>query len=260
MVNGGGTDSQQKVEKDQFSSPPDLWAVGLTWPPLPSKHTFKIWITCSVPKDAASIVRGCEYLQWKGSSLRVFALFCTALGTLPSTDGLFINIIEGWWHRGLFNTSAWGGDRPRATDTLWMCFPSQIIWTKTISATQIHLQLQIRHIQNDQVPKECPFQGWNCIILGKIFWSPCFCDTVRAKIKDTISLPSGNNDYLGIMKFGLNNSSVSRVQVPTIPSNPNSGIPQFRQGHHLLCLSYSVVILLGSGTLGHISMILFIFF
>lgn len=195
----------------------------------------------------------------KGSSLRVFALFCTALGTLPSTDGLFINIIEGWWHRGLFNTSAWGGDRPRATDTLWMCFPSQIIWTKTISAAQIHLQLQIRHIQNDKVPKECPFQGWNCIILGKIIWSPCFSDTVRAKIKDTISLPSGINDYLGTMKFGLNNSSVSRVQVPTIPSNPNSGIPRFRQGHHLMCLSYSVVILLGSGTFGHISMILFIF-
>lgn len=86
------------------------------------------------------------------SSLSVFALLKTAFSTAPNTDGHFINITEEWWHWGLFNTSSWGGDRPWATNIAWMCFTSQIIWSKIISSAttnQTHSEWQS--------PKRMPF-------------------------------------------------------------------------------------------------------
>lgn len=64
-----------------------------------------------------------------------------------------------------------------------------------ISATQIHLQPQIRHIPDNKAPKECHFfKAETALFWGK--WNPCFSDTVRGEIKDTKSLPLGNSNYL----------------------------------------------------------------
>lgn len=136
----------------------------------------------------------------KGSSLRVFALFCTAFGTIPSPDGLFINISEGWWHWGLFNTSAWGGDRPWATNTLWMCFANHLnrndFSNRDSSATtsQTHSEWKC--------PKRVPFSGPRLYYSGGK-WNPCFRDTVRVEMRDTASLSSGNHNYLWTMQSGL---------------------------------------------------------
>ena len=145
----------------------------------------------------------------------VFALVCTALGTLPSPDGLFINIIEGWWHRGLFNTSAWGGDRPQATIHFEYALLLKSFEPKQFQQHRIICNYKSDTFRMTKFQKNALYNAETTLFWGK--WSPCFSDTVRVEIKDTKSLPSGNSDYLWTMKFCLNNSSVSRVQVPAPP-------------------------------------------
>lgn len=42
--------------------------------------------------------------------------------------------------------------------------------------------------------KNAIFKAETVLFLGK--WNPCFSDIARVEIKDTASLPSGNNNYL----------------------------------------------------------------
>lgn len=72
-------------------------------------------------------------------------------------------------------------------------------------------------------------------------------DIVKGEVKDTESLPSGNNDYLLTIKVCLNNSSVSTVWAPLILK-----YQKVRQMHHLMFPNYSVVILPVPGNSGHI--------
>lgn len=99
--------------------------------------------------------------------------------------------------------------------------------------------------------KNAIFKTETVLFCGK--WNPCFSDTVRAEIKDTKSLPSGNNCYLWTMKVCLNNSSASTMQAPLIGE-----FQEFGQVHHWMYLSHSVAILPGTGIYGYIPMILLI--
>lgn len=101
-------------------------------------------------------------------------------------------------------------------------------------------------------PKNAIFKAETALFQEK--WNPCCSDIVSVEMKDTESLPSGNNNYLWTIKACVNNSSVSRVQAPLILESQ-----EFRQVHHLMFLNYSAVILLGPGIYGHILMILLMF-
>lgn len=143
------------------------------------------------------------------------ALFCIAFGTVPSTDGCFINIIEGWWHRALFNTSTLGRDGPQATNILGCSLLLKSFDPKCFQQHRLICKSDTFRMTKPQ--KNAIFKAETSLFWDK--WLPCFSDTVRVEIKDIESLPSGNNSYLWTIKVCLNNSSASRLH----PS-PNSGI------------------------------------
>lgn len=183
---------------------------------LQLKGTFQIW-THTLYSKMLAFPETVNISNEKNWSLHVFALFCIAFGMAPSTDGRFINIIEGWWHRGLFSTSTWGVDRLWATNILWMCFISQIIWTKMISATDSSIITYQTHSEWPS-PKRMPFSRLRLLFQGE--WNPCWSDTVKVEIKDTEKL------FWGKQKLSVNNAVWIIHQFHGY-TPPDSGIVRF---------------------------------
>lgn len=185
-------------------------------------------------KDA-SFVWECKDLRQRGLKSLCFPLVFPRLGPVPSTDGCFINIIEGWWLRGLFSASTWAGEKTSGhKHTLSLCFTLPIICTSAFSATETPLQASVRSVHKNKAPEECHCQGWHRILIPGWMQSS-FNATEGRKLKIQEVIPPGNNNCLWTREVYRNNSAVRRGN-PSPPSLPES--KEFGQVDYWMCLSY----------------------